>query len=111
VTVNHGSMTKSGSSDDCSRAAYRKWLKWIVLTGIIFRVVILLLAELRPERFRFFRILIDMCWLRATSPRGTGRCRTTRFSGTDPLYPLLLSPAILLGVEDEAAILRFGRLV
>lgn len=101
---------ESEPADAFSPAVYRKWWIRILVAAILFRAGILLYAEVRPERFDFpdsHRYILVARNLAA----GNGPVQDDAFSGTDPLYPLLLSPAILLGVDNEAALLRFGRLV
>ncbi len=90
---------------------YRRWLIRIILTAVALRVGVLVLAEFRPGSFdfpdshRYLRVARNIA--AGHGPIDSADVR----SGTDPVYPLLLSTGIALGIEQDAALMRFGRLI
>lgn len=104
--IDHAAST--GAGDD---SAFRKWLAVIFAAGVAARVALLIFAESHPAMFdfpdshRYVKVARNIA--AGLGPIDAPDLR----SGTDPLYPLVLSAAPLAGFSEAAAILRFGRAV
>jgi hypothetical protein len=93
-----------------SPGSYRRWLIRIVLIALACRAGVLVLAEMRPAAFdfpdshRYVRVARNIA-------AGLGPIDSNDvFAGTDPAYPLLLSAGVVLGIEQDAGLMRFGRI-
>ncbi|MBK8268583.1 MAG: glycosyltransferase family 39 protein [Planctomycetes bacterium] len=90
--------------------SFRRVLRLIALAAILLRIAILLFAEVRPAMFdfpdshRYVRVARNIAAGRGPIDDASMR------SGTDPLYPLMLSAAPLVGINNETGIMRFGRI-
>lgn len=94
-----------------AKPAFRGWLLGIVLLAAVLRVALLIYAEQRPALFdfpdshRYIRVARNIA-------AGLGPIESDAIrAGTDPLYPYLLSIGVRLGLQDEADLLTFGRVV
>ncbi len=92
-------------------ASFRRWLTVIFAVAVAARVALLVFAESRPAMFdfpdshRYVQVARNIA--AGLGPVDAPDLR----SGTDPLFPLVLSAAPLAGFNETAAILRFGRAV
>lgn len=90
---------------------YRQGLIRIVVLAIACRAGVLILAEMRPGSFdfpdshRYLRVARNIA-------AGLGPVDSDQvLAGTDPVYPLLLSTGIALGLDQDAGLMRFGRII
>jgi hypothetical protein len=89
----------------------RGWLAGILLVGAVLRGAIVLYADRHPGRFDFPDTLRYLRVARHIAA-GDGPMESEKVrAGTDPLYPAILAAGIRLGVETDAGVIRFGRLV
>jgi len=93
-----------------SSPRFRRRLSWVLAVAVIARIAIVAYAEHRPQRFdfpdshRYVQVARNIA-------AGEGPIESAEVkSGTDPLYPLLLSTGVLLGLDDFASLMRFGRI-
>ncbi|MBX3393960.1 MAG: glycosyltransferase family 39 protein [Phycisphaerae bacterium] len=95
---------------DWASASYRRGLRIAVVAACIARIAVLAFAERRPARFDFpdshRYVQVARHIAAGLGPIDHEQLR----SGTDPLYPFVLSVAPLAGFNSEDAILRFGRI-
>lgn len=83
----------------------------IVLLAILSRSAVFVLTELKPALFdfpdshRYVQVARNIA--EGAGPIDHENLR----SGTDPIYPLLLSIAPTLGYDDDATIFRWGRII
>ncbi|MFH1420298.1 MAG: glycosyltransferase family 39 protein [Planctomycetota bacterium] len=94
-----------------SSPRFRRRLFWVLAVAVIARIAIVAYAERHPQRFdfpdshRYVQVALNIA-------AGEGPIESEEIkSGTDPLYPLLLSTGLLLGLDDSASLMCFGRIV
>lgn len=104
-------LTHGRGSDCVLSLRFRRWLWGIVVGALLVRMAVVIYAERRPAVFdfpdshRYARVARHIA-----EGRGPIDSEAVR-SGTDPLYPLVLSVGVLFGDDDDAWIMQFGRKV
>ncbi len=90
---------------------FRQQLSWLLVVALTARIAVIVFAEHRPQTFdfpdshRYVRVARNIAV-------GEGPIESEQVkSGTDPLYPLLLSTGVLLGLDDLASLMCYGRIV
>ena len=104
-------MTSAEQPVQAVRSPFGRRLTWIILLAAALRAVVLVCAEHRPDRFDFpdsdRYIAVARNIAAGDGPIESSSVR----AGTDPLYPYVLALGVKLGLQDDAALMRFGRIV
>ncbi len=97
--------------DEVAVERFGRILGGILIVAFVLRIAMLVFAECKPDGFdypdshRYVQVARNIA--AGEGPIDSPNVR----SGTDPLYPAILALGIRLGLNDSAAILRFGRIV
>lgn len=107
ATATNGQIGRQPSRDP----SFARWLVVILILAAVFRVGILVYAELDPGRFDYpdsrRYVIVAQNIAAGLGPMETDEVR----AGTDPLYPTILAFGVWLGCNDVDSVFRFGRIV
>lgn len=96
--------------EDAASPSFRRGLRVAAAAAFIARIALLFFAERQPAQFDFpdshRYVQVARHIAAGLGPIDHGQLR----SGTDPLYPLILSAAPMAGFNSEVAVMRFGRI-